>query len=194
MNTPVTPLPAAPSMDQLRGLHLPEAVSAWPPAPGWWIVTLIIITGTVWCVYYLHRLRNQRSYRRIARQELEHAWQHYQASPQSETEKRQYVTRVNRLLKRVALVTFNRNTVASLQGEQWLHFLDTSMGLRVNTPAAEQKSFTATIGSELSQALYSANNRLAIELTDLQTLAQIWIKKHSQKHLTESVSGEAARA
>jgi hypothetical protein len=28
---------------QLADIHLPEAVSFWPPAPGWWILALILL-------------------------------------------------------------------------------------------------------------------------------------------------------
>ena len=34
-----TPDPLA----QLRDIHLPEPVSWWPPAPGWWLMALVAV-------------------------------------------------------------------------------------------------------------------------------------------------------
>ena len=29
----------------LRDIHLPEAISWWPPAPGWWILLSLLVIG-----------------------------------------------------------------------------------------------------------------------------------------------------
>ena len=36
-----------PDQIPLRDLHLPEAIGWWPPAPGWWFLALLALTGLV---------------------------------------------------------------------------------------------------------------------------------------------------
>lgn len=55
---------------QLRDIHLPEAVSAWPPAPGWWVLLgMSTIVGIIAGRGLLQRYRS-RLYRRQALQKL----------------------------------------------------------------------------------------------------------------------------
>ena len=37
---------------QLRDIHLPEAISVWPPAPGWWVLFIGIIALLATLAYY----------------------------------------------------------------------------------------------------------------------------------------------
>ena len=59
MNTP-DPL------SQLRDIHLPEPISPWPPAPGWWILLVLSILLIVGTGYSVARYLNSRKYRREA--------------------------------------------------------------------------------------------------------------------------------
>ena len=101
-------------LDLLRDITEPERVSWWPPAPFWWCLIALL---AIWLVYWIgmstHRwFRN--AYRRQALRELESIVARDPSWP----------TNLSALLKRVALVSFPRDQVASLSGQGWLLFLD----------------------------------------------------------------------
>ncbi|CAA0091636.1 Uncharacterised protein [BD1-7 clade bacterium] len=58
-------------LDQLRDIHLPDAITWWPPAPGWWAVTLLAIIALFTTVYTLVKIHQKRRYRRLAIAELD---------------------------------------------------------------------------------------------------------------------------
>ena len=35
-------------LSQLADIHLPDPVSIWPLAPGWWLVIVLILAGLCW--------------------------------------------------------------------------------------------------------------------------------------------------
>lgn len=67
-----------PALEQLRDIHLPQAMHWWPPAPGWWIVAILVLALTIWLSRYL-RARYRRQYFRGESQDLlKEIWQNYQ--------------------------------------------------------------------------------------------------------------------
>ena len=64
MNTPNDDALAA-----LRDIHLPEAVALWPPAPGWWLLIVVLLISCLGIGVFL-RLR-RRSLKRAALLELD---------------------------------------------------------------------------------------------------------------------------
>jgi hypothetical protein len=72
MNTPSPePLPAdvTAQLAQLRDIRLPDAISWWPPAPGWWIVAGVLLAGIA-CLAALE-FRRRRSLKYKALRELD---------------------------------------------------------------------------------------------------------------------------
>ncbi|HET9483332.1 MAG TPA: DUF4381 domain-containing protein, partial [Xanthomonadales bacterium] len=54
MNAPV---PA--TEPQLRDIHLPAEPSWWPPAPGWWLLAILVIAALVFLVRFAWRKRRE---------------------------------------------------------------------------------------------------------------------------------------
>jgi len=56
-------------LDQLKDIHLPEAVGFWPPALGWWLLAavfvVILLTGIL-----LYKRHQKNAYRRSAVRQL----------------------------------------------------------------------------------------------------------------------------
>ncbi len=103
---------------QLRDVHLPEAISAWPPAIGWWILAALLFTGIGFAIRYAWHRHQRRAFLREARLRL-------QAMPlQQGHSPAQQLQRANDLLKRCAMQTYPQRDIASLHGEDWLDFLN----------------------------------------------------------------------
>jgi hypothetical protein len=119
--TPQTSAAADP-LAGLRDWHLPEPVSWWPPAPGWWLLALLgLALGLVLVRWWLRRRRDAAPMR-AALAEL--AALRARVGP--DLDARTFAAAVSRLLRRLALVRYPRDQVASLSGGDWIAFLERS--------------------------------------------------------------------
>jgi len=98
----------------LRGIHLPEPIGMWPPAPGRWIV-LAATVGLVVAAWVVVRARRAS----LAR----HALRELDVLDGSTEDLQGLALGVSMLLRRVALRRFSRRRVASLHGDDWQAFL-----------------------------------------------------------------------
>ena len=144
---------------QLRDIHLPEAVGPWPPAPGWWLLTALVLLAVGWALWRLYRHRRSQRYRRQALARLA-------ALPINTTD---YPQQLNRLLKQAALATYPRREVAALSGEPWLQFLDRS---------GKTNAFTKGEGRVLACAPYTSYNNSNYDPQNLLHVCQTWLQQH----------------
>ena len=116
MNTAADPLAT------LRDIHLPEAVSFWPLAPGWWgaAALLIVFVG----VGLLILQRRRQSLRRAALRELDSIERSFRIDANAAT----LAERLSSLLRRFALTRFRPVDVAALHGVAWSEFLSKEGG------------------------------------------------------------------
>lgn len=114
-------------LSQLADIHLPAGVSLWPPAPGWWLLAMLLLglLAQLARAQFRNWQRRQRLAHALA--ELARAGDRWfrAAATQRNEAGLQLLQDINSLLKRVALVHFPASDVASLSGQAWLHFLDT---------------------------------------------------------------------
>lgn len=154
---------AADPLAELRGYHLPEAVSWWPPAPGWWILVLSLLAVlTALAVWLIGRRRRGAAIRRARRElrELESRWR-------QEGDALDYVRGLSRLLRRFALARFDRRRVAGLTGERWLVFLDEHGG---------GGRFRSPTGRLLVESAYRPDGDLPVR--DVARLVTDWIESN----------------
>ena len=147
----------------LKDIHLPDAISWWPPALGWWILVpcvIALIAVLLW--WSIHRIK-QGQYRRCALKELEQQ----QARYKEHGDTLQYISQLNQLLRRVALQCYGRNVVAQLTGDTWLAFLQQH---------CSAKQFDTDTATKLINAAYRAEPEIAIDAST--QLTRLWIKTH----------------
>jgi hypothetical protein len=152
--------------DPLAGLldiHLPEAVSFWPLAPGWWIALGLVVAVAISARILLGMRR--RSLKRAALVELSGIEARYAA----DADIFGLALRLSTLLRRVALTRFRRRDVASLAGEGWSNFL-----LRTGT----KRGLSAEHVQDLSRAIYSGEHELTDESAPTKWIgaARRWIR------------------
>ena len=154
---------AANPLDQLKDIHLPDPIGFWPPAPGWWLVGLLLIALLVTGLF-LYRRYQKHAYRRMAVQQLNSLFEQYQ-QPQQHHD---ITAQLNCLLKTVAQQTYTTEQISRLTGTQWLNFLDSS---------ANTQTFSQGPGQILASAPYDKNAKLS-DVTALKQCCIQWIRRH----------------
>ncbi|HZW58921.1 MAG TPA: DUF4381 domain-containing protein [Woeseiaceae bacterium] len=120
----------------LRDLHLPDAVGWWPPAPGWWLLAVLVLAVLGRYLWQLVKAWRKSAARRAALAEYAHLVRHFRADGDVAA----LAQGLSALLRRAMLAYAPRQAVAGLTGDDWLHFLDRGL------PRA---AFSAGAGREL---------------------------------------------
>ncbi|MBM4206493.1 MAG: DUF4381 domain-containing protein [Gammaproteobacteria bacterium] len=149
----------------LRDIHVPEAVGWWPPAPGWWILAVLVplLIGLLWWLY-----------RRITKKTAVKAAQKLllQIKRNKDGNTSQQLQALSALIRRVAISTSSRDDCAGLTGQQWLDYLNRSL----KTPA-----FNTEIGRLLIESPYRQVTPTEKEIGQLVSLCEDWIKAQSKR-------------
>jgi hypothetical protein len=146
------------SLENLHDLVMPVPVPWCPPAPGWVIVSAVLVMVLGWWLIRAIQHWQSNSYRREALVLLEKI-------DGSEAE-------LPTLIKRVALSAYPRKRVASLTGEQWLAFLDQTGHTDVFTMGAGRWLARLAYEPQLTASLSTT------ELNGLRTAVRDWILRH----------------
>ncbi len=151
----------------LRDIHLPEPVSWWPPAPGWWgllaLGCLLLVAALL-----IRRWRNRRYLRRLALQELQRIEQQYR----QHREPVELARAISVLLRRTAISHYPRHDIAGLTDANWLAFLDRTGG---------NDYFRHGEGRVLVSAPYqnTARHNVTLDAEALLRQAENWIRAQS---------------
>lgn len=147
---------------QLKDIHLPDPISWWPLAPGWYVLAGILCLLFIFLGYHASRCHHNALPKKQALRLLEHYQKHYE----KEHNVSQTSAQISELLRRVALVYYPRIEVASLHGEAWLQFLNqTSKKIDFNT-----------VRALLLDAPFKTTDP-TIDLDPLFAHAKLWIKQ-----------------
>jgi hypothetical protein len=155
---------------QLADIHLPEPVSFWPPAPGWWILAILLLTTVAWVSSKGFIASKRRKIKAQALVELDRCYRSYAADFENSSGidgnrvKLSFVNEANSVLKRVALVHFPGAAVAGLGGPQWVDFI------RDN---GESALLTTEIADALSHGRFQT--KLEINVDEMNNFAAQWI-------------------
>ncbi len=149
----------------LRDIHLPEAISWWPPASGWWIIAALLILAICLTLLWLARRHRRLSVQRLALRELEQIEHHCQNADNA-----CFIEAISALLRRVAISVGPRSEAAGLTGQQWLRHLDELAG---------EPYFNNDLGQRLIQAAYQADPD--IDTDALLKTSRSWILQISRR-------------
>jgi hypothetical protein len=108
---------------QLAPAHAPPPPGAWPLAPGWWGLALIVLAltaGTLWWWREPRRRHSRAALRELRRIRL------------TESGPEESARAIEHLLRRYAMAVFGRDRVARLTGETWLAFLGAHGGVQLS--------------------------------------------------------------
>lgn len=123
----------------LRDIHMPAALDWWPPAPGWWLVSI----GTAAALLALFVLQRRHRVRAVVLKELECIRRDLDAGAQPLT----CVQRISTVLRRYAMtISADPAAVAGLTGDRWLAYLDAR---------SDRPRFATPAGAALVSAPYS---------------------------------------
>jgi hypothetical protein len=152
---------------QLADIHLPEPVSYWPPAIGWWILAAIaLVLLVILFRKYASRARQQKICQ-YAVAELQRCYDSYSQadSANSDQSKLDYVNQFNTVVRRVALVHYPQANAASLDGASWVDFI-------------RQKGESSLMTDEIATALQYGRfqTKCDVDVDAMQSFGQQWIE------------------
>lgn len=156
MNPAQSQPPQANPLDQLKDIHLPDAIVWWPPALGWWLVAIISLSLITLLTIFISRYWIKTRYKRHAIKQLNHIIAQ-QNSYQDD------VHALSELLRQTAIAA-EIPAVKKMHGEQWQQLLQTHM--------PEQDAYFFAIGR------YQQPQPENQSTEQLHSAVASWIKKH----------------
>lgn len=152
-------------LDQLRDIHLPEAIGVWPLAPGWWLLLALCLLAGGLLFWHIDRRRRARRYRKLAVAELEARYRDFQHSEDTGA----YVSASQAILRRAALHRYadQRAVIAPLCGNAWISFLDSCV---------DKPLFNSKFGAPINEAHYQ--HATTIQAAELHQVALVWLRQH----------------
>ena len=154
MSAPQMMAPGGDPLDGLRGLHLPDAVGAWPPAPGWWALALSIV-AVIGLLLFVRRVRRASL--------AHHALCELDRLGATGGDVQALASSVSTLLRRVAVRRFGRARVASLAGAGWQEFLS-----ETGPQSSRRTPLSADLGRLIAWAPYAPPGSSTLHLAGVE--------------------------
>jgi hypothetical protein len=173
MTTPAAQQALPPEMAEqlarLRDIHLPDAVSWWPLAPGWWALLVIVLVAAA-CLLGLE-LKRRRSLKYRALKELEELKRArvLQQTPQ------ELASELCVLVRRIMLSQVDGRRYANTHGEAWGQYLATAPDGMPEKIA----QFIAAAPYARRQAANDPGDDGAPDAASLVAATEQWIRGHA---------------
>ena len=172
---------------QLADIHLPEPVSYWPPAIGWWILAAIALVLLVILFRKFASRALQQKICRYALAELQSCYDSYSQADSTNINqnKLDYVNQFNTVVRRVALVHYPQANAASLDGASWVDFI---------SQKGESSLMTDDIATALQYGRFQT--KCDVDVDAMQSFGQQWIESLyiGDKKSNDDSSDETASA
>lgn len=149
---------------ELGPLFEPDPVAFSFDTPGWY--TMASLSCIVICYFSYRWIRRyiKNGYRRVAHKYLKNIEERY-----LDKQEVACLIDVMTLLKHVALSSFGRENVASLHGNEWLFFLEST---------CQQTPFS-NYSELISNSLYKSQLADASKFSELVEVSKKWIRNHA---------------
>jgi hypothetical protein len=148
----------------LREIHLPEAIGWWPPAIGWWLLPILVLLFFVLSIM-LYKYITRKTAKKTAKKLL------LKIQQNTSSDDKLKLQEISTLIRRVAISISPRVDTASLTGQAWLTYLDSSVK---GTP------FSKGAGKFLADAHYQKQLSADLDIPQLIALCKDWLT--AQKH------------
>ncbi len=112
------------NLPELRDIHLPEGVSAWPPAYGWWVIFLGIVLAVL--IFHIVKVIRRKSKKLYALHLLKNIYCNNTVAA---------VVEMSAILRRICV--FKYPGAAVLSGTPWLDFLNSRSKHKIDGKPAE---------------------------------------------------------
>lgn len=103
-------------LSKLRDIHLPDPGGFWPPAPGWWLLFVLVTLTGLWLARHLWLRYRRNRWLQPVRREL-------QALAASQLPDEVWSSTLNSLIKRAARYRYPTRHPETLTGTDWARFL-----------------------------------------------------------------------
>lgn len=143
-------------LENLKDIHLPEAISWWPPAIGWWLTALLLVLLLAYAIHYVRKPSMKRQALSILKRIEKEFKETHDAS--------KCLKELSVLLRRVAIT--QRIDFAGLTGAAWLEYLDQGV---------KSGEFSQGVGKILLTGPYRYKVEEA-EVPDLVRLCRKWVE------------------
>jgi len=110
----------AAQLAQLRDIHLPDPVSWWPLAPGWWALGAIVLACSAAVLIFVRRRRRSLKYRAL--RELNQ----FRSGTAAHVNVMELASELCILVRRVVLNTVNGRRYVNTHGDAWSGYLAAS--------------------------------------------------------------------
>lgn len=143
------------NLPEIRDIHIPDGVSFFPLAYGWWVILTVLIVGFFIFRGIMLGIKTSRKY--------------YAIKTLNEIDTQNPITaaiKISELLKRICISQYK--TASALYGKDWIDFLNSHTSSKLNDEAANLLVYAPFIGD--TNLTYTVN-----EADELKRFAKIWI-------------------
>jgi hypothetical protein len=144
----------------LRDIHLPDAISWWPPAIGWWLL-LVLIPLIIFGAWWLYKRLTRNTAVKSAK------WLLITIKDDPNSDDLQKLQQLSTWLRRLAMSLAPDQHNAGLTGKAWLTYLDDGV---------EGEPFSQGIGQCLSDVQFRQAAPVDLDINALITLCETWLK------------------
>ena len=149
-------------LSQLRDIHVPEQISIWPLAIGWWFLILLSVSCITYLIFLVVKKHLNGAWKRQAIKKISELSKAYNSDPSREN-----LLKISRLLKQAISTSKQSRKYLNLSGEAWALELE---AIHRKGSSILEKSDITILSSELYTPQPSQLDSKALERISL------WIK------------------